>query len=141
VRVGKICTKETISVGPDETVAQAASLMRENHVGAVLVERDGRPLGIVTDRDIALRCGGRLEAISSMKASEIMTPSPLTATEDEDLLEVLDRMRERGVRRMPVVNDAGLLAGMLTLDDILLHLARSMRHVAEVVLTGIGHEG
>ena len=141
MRVGKICTKETITVGPEENVARAASAMRENHVGAVVVERDGRPLGIVTDRDIALRCGGRLESISDMKASEIMTPSPLTALETEDVLEVLDRMRERGVRRMPVVNDGGYLAGMLTLDDILVHLARSMRHVAEVVLTGIGHEG
>jgi CBS domain-containing protein len=140
MRVGKCCTKETISVGIGDTISRVAQQMRENNVGAVLVERDGRPIGIVTDRDIALRCGGRREALADIPVHEVMSRQVFTANEDEDVLEVLEKMREHGVRRVPVVNDGGLLAGMITLDDILLHVARSVRHVADVVMAEIGHE-
>src|SRR5688500_11879164 len=103
--------------------------MRENHVGAVMVHDEGRPLGIVTDRDVTLRCGARRESLADIRVSEVMSPNVITAHPNEDVLEVLDRMREHGVRRIPVVDDSGMLAGIITLDDILLHVARSMRHV------------
>ncbi len=139
--VGRICTKEVIAVEPGDTIARVTQLLRENHVGCVVVHEGGRPVGIVTDRDVAVRCGARREPIADIKVSEVMTKSPHTALMDEDVLDVLERMRQAGVRRIPVLNEAGLLAGILTLDDILLHVARSMKHVAEVVLTEISHEG
>jgi CBS domain-containing protein len=141
VHVSRICTKETIAVGPDDLISRVAHQMRENHVGAVVVQEDGRPVGIVTDRDITLRCGGRRDILADIPVREIMTKNVVTAAPNEDVLDVLDRMRENGVRRIPVLNDAGLLAGMVTLDDILLHVARSMRHVAEVVMAELQHEG
>lgn len=140
MHVGKICTKETIAVEPGDPLSRVAQQMRENHVGAVVVHEDGRPVGIVTDRDITLRAGGRREVVADLPVREVMTKHVVTCAPEEDVLEVLDRMREHGIRRMPVVNDAGLLAGMVTLDDILLHVARSMRHVAEVVLAELSHE-
>lgn len=141
MKVGRICTKEVIAVEPGDTIARVSQLLRENHVGCVVVHENGRPIGIVTDRDVAVRCGGRLESIANQKVADVMSPDPLTASPDEDVLDVLERMRQGGVRRIPVVNDAGLLAGMLTLDDILLHVARTMRHLSEVILTEIAHEG
>lgn len=141
MRAGRICTRETISVAPGDDVSRIAHLMAENHVGAVVVEEGGRPLGVVTDRDIAVRCGGRRERLASVLAREVMTPDPLVAGEEEDIIDVLDRMKARGVRRVPLINEGGFLVGMLSMDDILLHLARTMRHLAEVVLTEIQHEG
>jgi len=140
MKVGRICTKEVIAVEPDDTISRVAQLFRENHVGCVVVHEGGRPVGIATDRDVAMRCGGRRESVADIKVHEVMSRNPITAHVEEDVLDVLDRMRQRGVRRIPVLNDAGLLAGMLTLDDILVHVARSMRHVAEVVLTEISRE-
>ena len=141
MHVGKICTKETIAVEADDPISRVAQQMRENHVGAVVVHEDGRPVGIVTDRDVTLRCGGRREILADIPAREVMSTNVVSARPEEDVLTVLDRMREHGVRRVPVVNEAGLLAGMVTLDDILLHVARSMRHVADVVLAELSHEG
>ena len=138
--VGKICSKETIAVGPNDPISRVAQQMRDNHCGAVLVHEDGRPVGIVTDRDITLRAGGRREIMADIPVREVMTKNVVTVAPDDDILDVLALMREHGVRRMPVVNDAGLLAGMVTLDDIMLHVARSMRHVADVVLAEMGHE-
>lgn len=141
MHVGRICTKETIAVEPGDPISRVAHQMRENHVGAVVVQEGGRPVGIVTDRDITLRCGGRRQIVADIPVREVMTKSVVTAAPTDDVLDVLDRMRENGVRRMPVTNEAGLLAGMVTLDDILLHVARSMRHVADVVLAELQHEG
>lgn len=142
MKVGRICTKGVIAVEAGDTISRVTQLLRENHVGCVVVhDGAGRPIGIVTDRDVAIRCGGRREALADIKVADVMSRDPLTAQMDEDVLDVLDRMRQHGVRRIPVLNDAGLLSGILSLDDILLHVARSMRHVAEVVLTEISHEG
>lgn len=138
--VGKICTKETIAVGPEDPISLVAQQMRENHCGAVVVHEGGRPVGIVTDRDITLRAGGLRTILADIPVREVMTKNVVTAAPDDDILEVLALMREHGVRRVPVLNEAGLLAGMVTLDDILLHVARSMRHVADVVLAEMGHE-
>lgn len=139
VKVDRICTKETIAVERSARVSHVAQLMRENNVGAVVVQEDGAPIGIVTDRDIVVRGGGRREALADIPVRDVMSANVMTAHPEEDVLVVLDRMRERGVRRVPVVNDAGLLAGILTLDDILLHMARNMRHVAEVVLSELSN--
>src|SRR5689334_16060243 len=117
MNVGRICTKETITVGPSDPVSHAAHLMRENHVGAIVVQIDGRPVGIVTDRDITLRGGGRREILADIPVRDVMTRNVVTATPDEDVHDVLERMREHGVRRVPVLNEGGLLAGMVTLDD------------------------
>ena len=140
MHVGKICTKETIAVEANDPVSLVAQHMRENHVGAVVVHENGRPVGIVTDRDITLRGGGRREILADIPVHEVMSRNVITASPDDDILEVLEAMREHGVRRVPVVNDAGLLAGIVSLDDILLHVARTMRHVSEVVLAELQHE-
>ena len=140
MHVGRICSKETIAVGPDDPISLVAQHMRENHVGAVVVHENGRPIGIVTDRDITLRGGGLREVLADIKVCEIMSRNVITAAPTDDVLDVLERMRENGVRRIPVLNEAGLLAGMVTLDDIVLHVARSMRHVAEVVMSELSHE-
>ena len=72
--------------------------------------------------------GGRREIMADVPVKAVMTRPVVTAAPEEDIHVALERMREHGVRRLPILNEAGLLAGMVTLDDILLHVARSMRH-------------
>ena len=132
MRIGRICSKEVMGVGPDDTLSRVANLMRDNHVGCVIVQEDGRPVGIVTDRDIAIRTSGLRSAIADIPVSEIMTTQVMTVGPDDDVCLALERMREVGVRRLPVVNDGGFLAGVITLDDIVQHVSRMMKRIGEV---------
>ncbi len=140
MRIGRICSKEVMGVGLEDTVSRVTYLMRENHVGVVIVQEDGRPVGIVTDRDIAIRCGGLRTNVSDIPVREVMSTRVMTVNADDDVCLALDRMREFGVRRLPVVNDAGLLAGVVSLDDIVLHVTRTMRKISDIFQAEISNE-
>lgn len=141
MRVGRICSKDVIAVEPEARLSRVCQLMRENHVGVVVVQEDGRPVGIVTDRDVALRAGGRREAIADVRAREVMSGQVMTVAPEDDICLALDRMREFGVRRLPVVNEGGFLAGVISLDDIAHHLGQLMRKLGEVIGAELAHEG
>lgn len=121
--VGEICNREVVMVGARESVSAAAHLMRDHHVGDLVVVGDGDrakvPVGIVTDRDLVVELLGEDVEPGKVTVGDILDHELWTANEDEDILEVLERMRERGIRRMPVVDGGGALVGILTLDDLL----------------------
>jgi CBS domain-containing protein len=135
--VGEMCTREVVIVGKDETVAEAVQLMRRHHVGDVVVveEQAGMrvPVGVLTDRDIVIELLAEDVALDAVVIKDVMSYEPLTAREDEDVLDALERMRTRGVRRMPVVDASGALAGILTVDDILGLLAEYLGDLARLV--------
>jgi CBS domain-containing protein len=107
------------SMAPNE----AARLMREHHVGSLVVveERDtGKsPIGMLTDRDIAIAVVARDLDPRTLAVSEVMTTDVVSVRDDDSVLDALALMRRRGVRRVPVVTRAGLLVGIVTLDDLL----------------------
>lgn len=128
MKIGAICTRDVVVAPPKTTIIDEAKLMRETHVADVVAVdvQDGRkvPVGILTDRDIALSVvANNADHIQSLVMHDVMTDDLVTAREDEDLEIALTRMKEHGVRRLPVVDAAGALVGILTLDDILQHLA------------------
>lgn len=135
--VGEICNRQVVVTEKALSVVEAAQLMRKHHVGDLIVieEKDGsrRPVGIVTDRDIVVEvvaAGVNLEALT---VGDIMSPEVATVREGEGLFEALRHMREKGVRRMPVVDRDGGLTGILTLDDLLQLLAEEMTELAKLV--------
>ena len=98
--------------------------MRERHVGDLVVveEVDGEnePVGVVTDRDLVLEVFAQdINSAKSLRISDVMTCELVTAHQGEDASSVLQKMRTHGVRRVPVVNDQGLLEGIITYDDLL----------------------
>ena len=121
MHVGELCSREVVIIDGRETVTHAAQLMAEHHVGClIVVHRNGQsciPLGIVTDRDLALRVLAQ-ERPRTQPVTDAMTAELLTVAEDEELEPVLKQMRGRGVRRVPVVNARGELLGILSYDDI-----------------------
>ena len=131
--VGEVCNREVIVVEPEADAFQASRLMREFHVGdLVVVERHGEgnfPLGIVTDRDLVMEVLSQGIDPASVVMKDLMGEPLETVNEDEALLDTLQRMREKGLRRMPVVNDSGTLQGILTMDDILELLAGELMDV------------
>jgi len=122
VKVGDCSSKVTIAIYGGAEVAQAARLMREQHVGFLVVHQEGddlcRPIGVLTDRDIVLEVTACGVDPRSVTVADVMTPEPLIARETDDLRELLQAMRLAGVRRAPVVDARGALAGMIALDDV-----------------------
>ena len=117
---------------PDTPVQEVADLMARHSVGSVVVEREDEPVGIVTDRDIALEIVAEGRTFSELTARDVMTREPITADADEGIFEVCRLMRERGIRRLPVVDD-GRLVGIVTLDDLLVLLDDEMSDLSEVI--------
>lgn len=135
--VGELCNREVVIAEKALSVVDAAGLMRKHHVGDLVVveDREGRklPIGIVTDRDIVVEVVATGVNPEALKVGDIMGPEVATVRESEGLFEALRFMRDKGVRRMPVVDGTGGLAGILTLDDLLSLLAEEMTELAKLV--------
>lgn len=136
MRIGDICTIQTIHCKRDMTVQEAAMLMRSHHVGDLVVveQPNGEqvPVGIITDRDIVVSVIALGLDPSSLLVGDIMTAELLTASEDEDVYETIERMRFRNIRRLPVVNSLGGLSGIVSVDDLLEFLAEEMGELSRI---------
>ena len=133
--VEHLIRRAPVAVGPDATLAEAARRMAEADVGSVLVTEGRDILGILTDRDLALAIGNG--GTPSTKVRVVMSAAPLTVDSGTDLDACLERMADHGVRRVPVTDREGHLLGVVSLDDLLLHLAHVVGRVASVVRSEI----
>jgi CBS domain-containing protein len=137
VAIGEICSREVIFTGRDTTAKRAAQLMREHHVGSIVVvdETNGRrvPAGIVTDRDIVvavLALGLNADAI---QVGDVMNRELLAVNENAGVAETIEFMRVKGVRRVPVTDAGGALGGIVAADDELSLLAEEMSALSTMV--------
>jgi CBS domain-containing protein len=144
MKVGEICTVQTIYCKRDETVQGASLLMRKNHVGDLVVieqpDAERIPVGIITDRDIVVSVIALGLDPASLLVGDIMSDDLLTASEDDDVYETIERMRFRGIRRVPVVNRAGGLTGIVSVDDLLESLAEEMGELSRIASHQQAHE-
>lgn len=136
MNVGKACNIKPVTADSDNDIIEAARLMRKHHVGTLIITEGGagksRPLGIITDRDLVVEVLPRDMNLHSIKLGEVMSGCPLTAREDDDLYDTLERMWLKGVRRVPVVDDKGNLTGVLSTDDVLEVLAKELSGVIKL---------
>jgi len=137
VTVRDLSAHEVVTVTPSTTVAECAQIMRAQHVGSVVVindkgERDD-PRGIVTDRDIVIETVAVGLDPNTLTAGDVMTSPLATVRESDDILDALARMREHGVRRLPVLDDDGHLAGIIAVDNLLEALAEQLDAVVRVI--------
>jgi CBS domain-containing protein len=144
MEVGKLCTIDTVCCTRDETVQGAALLMRKHHVGDIVVvdEPDGErsPVGIVTDRDIVVSVIALGLDPLGLQVGDIMSDDLLVADQHEDVDSLIERMRLRGIRRVPVVGDGGRLAGIVSADDLLGYLAEEMEDLSRISPYQQNHE-
>jgi CBS domain-containing protein len=118
--VASICTRLPETTAPDDTVLSAAKRMLSQDVGTVVVtDRDGQPEGIVTDRDIVIRCVAEGLHPATTRVKDVMSRDVQTVHEDTAVEVALEMMADREVRRLVVVNGAGRVAGVVALDDFL----------------------
>ncbi len=135
--IGEICNRDVVVIEKDATVEEAARLMRQHHVGALVVvrERDGVrvPVGIVTDRDIVIEVLAEGVEVGTVLAGDIMSAQLVTAHEADGIWETMQRMRIKGVRRLPVVDERGGLQGIVAMDDVIELLADELSQLAKLV--------
>ena len=118
--IGQICTRFPVSTGRSDSVAQAARQMATSDTGSLVVTTlDGEPEGILTDRDVVIRCVAEGLVPENTTVADIMTDRVCTIHEDAGVEDGLEQMAEEEVRRLVVVNDAGRVVGIVSLDDFL----------------------
>lgn len=132
--VGTICSSKVVTIDRSMDVAAAAALMRHKEVGYLVVTDAAagglKPVGVVTDRDMVVKVMARDGNPHTLKVGDVMTPDPLVAAYADDIGKTLHRMRALGVRRVPVIDLQGRIAGVLSLDDAFDHLVVQMADVA-----------
>lgn len=121
MKVGDICQRSVVSIDNGQDLAAAAELMRERHVGFLVVHRLGdeqrRPVGVLTDRDIVVEVVAKKVDPTSVTVEDLMCRQPMVANDFEELGDVLQAMRIAGIRRVPVVDVRGGLVGVVAIDD------------------------
>jgi CBS domain-containing protein len=139
MRIGEICIRDVVHVERSTPLQEAARLMRSQHVGALIVVDQGgyglSPVGIVTDRDIVVQVIAAGLDPASLTAGDVMARDLVTAQEDQGLYDTLDQMHRHAVRRLPVVDKLGCLAGVIASDDLLELLAMQLSSLAKVSRT------
>lgn len=129
-----------VVLNANSRVLDAARAMEHNHIGAIFVQDGGRIVGVVTDRDLAVRALGRALDPETTMISDVMTPAPVTLRPTDTHDDAIRLMQERNVRRIPLV-EGDRLVGVVTLDDLLLDEAAPLEELAAIVHAQIGEGG
>lgn len=134
LNAGDICNRIVTITDRQMSVLQAAQLMRDHHVGSlVVVDESGAGrlvVGVLTDRDIVTAVVAKEVDPSTLRVEDVMSSDVVVALEDDSVTDMLHKMRRKGLRRLPVVTPAGVLVGVVTLDDLLSLAAEQLREMA-----------
>ena len=135
--LSEICTPDVVYCSADSTALAAARLMRERHVGdVVLVDEpngDQTPIGVVTDRDIVVEVIAKDQDPAKVIVREIMRTPVVVAHATEEVSEAVERMKVHGVRRIPVMGESQRLVGILCLDDLLKQIVTDAGALVDIV--------
>jgi CBS domain-containing protein len=135
--LGKICTKPVVTASSQMTVEEAARAMRAENVGALVVVNAGRPIGMLTDRDVTVEVVAQGKDPDAVRVGDVMHKKPMTIREDLGLLDAAKMFARTGVRRLPVVTKTGLLVGVVTVDDLIMLFGNEMGHLAGALSAGL----
>lgn len=143
MKVRDIMTTQLVTVAPSTTVADAARKMRDADIGDVLVTDDGRPVGILTDRDIAVRVVAEGKDVNQAQVGDFMSAELITGLPDWDVEDAAEILAEEQIRRLPVVEN-GRLVGIISLGDVAVQLmeeevtAEALERISEPAMPRIG---
>lgn len=142
--VADICSREVAVVTRDKSILDAVKVMRDRHVGSVVVVDNSNgeraPVGILTDRDIVIEVLAEGVDLSSITVGDAMSYELMSVGERDEVMDALRVMRTKGVRRVPVVNAFGGLVGILAFDDIVKVIAAQLAGLASVIVLEQGRE-
>ena len=137
MNIGEICNREVVFAYRGTPIVEAAKLMREHHVGSLVVVVDRLservPVGIVTDRDITVAVIAKGLDPRTLTVGDVISEELLSVREQDSLADALHVMRSRGLRRLPVLTKSGALAGIVTIDDLLELVAEELDGFVAIV--------
>ena len=150
MNVSTVCSRDVVSCSGQDSLRRLAELMRAHHVGAVVVttagridhaagpaghaegRADRRPIGIVTDRDLVVEVLATGLDPEALTAADLISGPVVVINEQDSLLDAIHRMRSRGIRRLPVTDVHGNLAGIISFDDLLHALTHELTTLVRV---------
>ena len=134
---GDLCNRIVSVAEPGMSVVEAARLMREHHVGCLVVttgkEEQRTVVGMLTDRDIVTAIVAKEVDPAKLVVDDMMTTAVVTAMEDDTVMDLLGMMRSKGIRRLPITTAQGVLVGLMTLDDLLEIVAEQLLAVVKAI--------
>jgi CBS domain-containing protein len=135
--IGDICVLGVVTCNRDTKIDEVAQLMRQHHVGDVVVIEESKgkqvPVGILTDRDVVTSVIALKLDPAMFSAGDLISRKIITVREDLGVFETIQEMRRHGVRRMPVLDQEGTLAGIISIDDLFALLAEEMAELAKLI--------
>ncbi len=141
---GEYCNREVMIVEPEVSISEVASMMREHHIGTlVVVDREGNiphPIGVITDRDLVIDVIAQQVPVDALVVKDVMNKELVSVIEQETLLNTIALMHSKGVRRIIVVADNGSLQGIISADDAIELLAEAMNNLCRLVRREIANE-
>lgn len=126
------------TVAPDALVGDVASLMVTHGVGDAIVVEEGKPVGILTDRDLVARVMAAGLDGTTLLARDIMSAPPVTVPRNEEVSTAIALMSHHGIRRLPIIDEAGKLVSILTLDDIIMLSLNGQPELSNIVRRQLG---
>jgi CBS domain-containing protein len=139
MNLGEQFRSEVVTVEPDETIQSAVWKMKDENVGAVVVRENRKVVGILTDRDVALKLGLG-EAGLATPIRDVMTQEVLTIWEDQGIFNATQYLMGHQIRRLPIINRKNELVGMVTLDDLVALLAQELRNLSQAVAPALAEK-
>lgn len=130
--VGTLGPEDVVTTSPESELEEISELLADENVGSIVVTEDDEPVGMVTDRDAALAIHAH-DDVGSVSVTDVMTEDPATVREDDDPIAISEAIRDNNVRRFPVVDDDGKLAGIATLDDLVATIGEQLENVADTI--------
>ena len=130
--VGNLGPENVVTASPDSDLEEITRTLEEENVGAIVVTDGDEPVGMITDRDAALAIHEH-DDVGSVSVDDVMTEDPVTVHEDDDPLTISEAIEEHNVRRFPIVDDDGQLAGIATLDDLVATIGEELDNVADTI--------
>jgi CBS domain-containing protein len=136
--IGDVCVRDVVIAEKKTTIQEAAQLMRQHHVGNLVVVEKGSgkrriPVGIVTDRDIVVSVVATALDAAVFTLGDLVVQDLVTARDDQGVFECMQQMRMKGIRRMPVVDREGELVGIVSVDDFIQLLSEEMGELAKLI--------
>ncbi len=142
--IGQICNRKPVTCAHDAEIRDVVALMRDKAVGSVILTQtmsDGtRPYGVVTDRDLVVHVIAAGVDIDSLTIRDVATTDLKSIHENDRIGEAIHMMREAEIKRLPVVDTLGRLVGIISGDDLLLHLANEVQELASLFMRGSNEE-
>lgn len=131
--IERLVRRPVQTLSPDDTCREAAALMRDEGIGAVVVADGKRPVGVVTDRDLVIRVLAAHQDPDKLLLRDVMTRDPIFLSGPRTLDQLIASMRDAVVRRVPVVSEDGELRGLVSMDDLLVLLADQLNDLCSVI--------